>query len=61
MRWRFSYLLLLTKKLKVAIFRYYQDIVDRLYGKAQSTLDVTSNGESIKGNAIIFKDYGAED
>jgi len=49
------------KKAKGGDYRYYQDIIDRLYGKPQSSVDITSKGESIQGNSIVFRDYGAGD
>ena len=32
-------------------FKYYQDLMDRVYGRAPQSLDVTSDGEPLK---IIF-------
>lgn len=32
------------------------DMLDRAFGKADATLDVTSNGHTIKGATITFED-----
>jgi len=39
----------------------FKEVADRTEGKVQSTVDVTSNGETVLGNAITFTNYGAED
>jgi len=49
------------KKAQKGDYRYYQDIIDRVYGKPQAKVDVTTLGGSVVGNAITFTNYGTED
>lgn len=41
---------------KVPDSRTISDMLDRAFGKADATLDVTSNGKTIKGATITFED-----
>lgn len=44
------------KKAKEGSFRFYQDLFDRVYGKAQQSVDLTSKGEPIN-NVIQFQKF----
>lgn len=41
---------------KVPDSKTISDMLDRAFGKAEATLDVTSNGQTIKGATITFED-----
>lgn len=41
---------------KVPDSKTISDMLDRAFGKADATLDVTSNGQTIKGATITFED-----
>lgn len=41
---------------KIPDSRTISDMLDRAFGKADTTLDVTSNGQTIKGATITFED-----
>ena len=36
-------------------YRFYKDTLDRLFGKAQDNVDITSNNEPITGMRIIYQ------
>ena len=38
-------------------YRFWKDLHDRLHGQATQKTDVTSGGEKIQSNTIIFKDF----
>ncbi len=39
-------------------YRFYKDLLDRLYGKPEQSMDITSGGEKIpQGNAITFVSF----
>ena len=40
-------------KAKSGDYQFYKDIFDRNYGRAQSTMDVTTDGEKIQGVVIL--------
>ena len=38
-------------------YRFWKDLHDRLHGQATQKTDVTSGGEKIQSNTIIFQDF----
>lgn len=42
-------------------YRFYKDIIDRLYGSAQQNIDVMSAGDKLQTNVIVFKNFDGTD
>jgi hypothetical protein len=50
------------KQAREGNFKYYTDLMNRLYGKALQPMDLTTNGDSInQPTTVIFKDYSKGD
>ena len=42
-------------------YRFYKDVVDRMYGSAQQNIDVMSAGDKLETNVIVFKNFDGTD